>query len=61
MKESWTERLKCPICGIEGTISLTGADFDIPTVEVMPAGFDVVLTEFGISFSCSVCRVAVLP
>ena len=61
MKESWTERLKCPVCGLVGTCSLSGADFDIPTVEVMPDGFRVVMTEFGVSFSCAECRVAVLP
>lgn len=60
MDDQWNEKLSCPRCQNSGMVSLTPAEGTyIPVVDVMPGGFKVVKTEFGIDFQCEVCAVAV--
>ena len=53
----WTELLTCPNCGQSGLVRLSqpeGRVYDF-SVDAVPAGFKVVRTEYGETFSCSAC------
>ena len=39
--------------------SLSQDNSDAPTVELVPDGFKVVITEHGPNFHCEICEVAV--
>jgi hypothetical protein len=54
----WTELLTCPNCGQSGPVRLSqleGRVYDF-SVEAVPAGFEVVHTEYGEIFFCSACN-----
>ena len=60
MDDQWNEKLCCPRCKRTGLVSLSqpeGAYF--PVVNILPDGFRVVKTEYGINFECEVCGVEV--
>jgi hypothetical protein len=53
-QDMWTECLTCPRCGETGHAGLSQPEegFSI-TVDSVPAGFDAVLSEFGVTFFCA--------
>ena len=54
----WTELLTCTDCGQSGPVRLSqpeGRVYDF-SVEAVPAGFRVVHTEYGETFSCRACN-----
>jgi predicted RNA-binding Zn-ribbon protein involved in translation (DUF1610 family) len=61
-RDHWTESLECPKCGKTGIVKLSQAngrafhegDQDVRT-DLVPVGFNVVLTKFGDSFCCDTC------
>ena len=58
----WNEQLRCPQCRKTGMASLyQGQNDDTPTVDDIPEGFNVVITEYGPDFVCATCGVAVEP
>ena len=59
MRDQWNENLRCPTCGKTGMASLSQDNSDAPTVELVPDGFKVVITEHGPNFHCEICEVAV--
>jgi hypothetical protein len=62
MKDDWSESLRCPICGKTGLANLwQDEDTETATVERVPVGFKIVLTEYGPNFNCETCDVAVNP
>ena len=60
MKDEWNENLRCPTCGKTGKASLSQDD-DAATVDIVPDGFKVVDTPYGLNFHCESCDVAVKP
>ena len=61
MKDEWYENRRCPTCGKTGKASLSQDDDDTPTVPVLPDGFKVVDTPYGLNFNCAACDVAAEP
>ena len=61
MKDEWNESLRCPTCGKTGKASLSQDDDDAPTAQIVPNGFKVVDTAYGLNFNCETCDVAVEP
>jgi hypothetical protein len=61
MKDEWNENLRCPTCGKTGKASLSQDRDDAPTVKIVPDGFRVVDTSYGLNFHCGTCDVAVKP
>ena len=60
--DQWNELLRCPQCRNTGLASLwQGKDGDTPTVDDIPEGFKIVMTEYGPCFICAACGVAVDP
>jgi transcription elongation factor Elf1 len=54
----WTELLTCQNCGQSAPVHLSqpkGRAYDF-SVEAVPAGFKVVITAFGETFSCKACN-----
>jgi len=60
MRDQWYENLRCPTCGKTGKASLSEEDNGAPTVRIVPDGFEVVATPYGIDFHCETCGVAVV-
>jgi hypothetical protein len=52
-REIWSEFLTCPKCGGSGKARLSQREeaFSI-RIESVPAGFDAVISEFGVTFFC---------
>jgi hypothetical protein len=61
MTDNWTEQLHCPKCGKTGLASISQDGTNMPIVEAVPAGFDVVSTRLGSDFHCSTCEIVVKP
>jgi hypothetical protein len=61
MKDEWNESLRCPTCGKTGKAGLSQDNDDAPTVQLVPHGFKVVDTAYGLNFHCASCDVAVKP
>jgi hypothetical protein len=62
MTDQWSEQLRCPQCGNIGIASLSQTnDAQMPTVDSVSDGFKTVRTEYGPSFNCGTCDVAVRP
>jgi hypothetical protein len=62
MTDQWDEELRCPQCRNIGMASLSqSGDAQMPTVEVVTAGFKAVQTEYGPDFHCGVCNVPAAP
>jgi hypothetical protein len=61
MKDQWYENLRCPTCGKAGKASLSQDGDDVPTIQLLPGGFKVVDTPYGLNFHCETCDVAVKP
>jgi hypothetical protein len=62
MADRWDEPLRCSRCRNTGMPSLSQfKDAQMPTVELVTAGFKVVQTEYGPDFHCAVCKVAAAP
>ncbi len=60
--DEWNEELRCPKCGVTGMAGLSqGDEADIPTVHSVPDGFEVIATQYGPNFYCTMCNVAVVP
>jgi hypothetical protein len=59
--DEWDEKLRCPSCGKTGTVSLSQANSDMPTVLSITDGFKAVQTEYGPDFRCGTCDIAVDP
>jgi hypothetical protein len=62
MTDQWNENLRCPQChktGMAGLSQIKGAQ--VPTVDLVPAGFKVVQSQYGPDFHCGTCDVPVLP
>jgi hypothetical protein len=59
MKDQWYENLRCPACGKTGKASLSQDNDGAPTVQLLPEGFKVVDTPYGVNFHCETCDVAV--
>jgi hypothetical protein len=61
-RDQWTESLRCPKCGMTGSVGLSQAngqafydgDHDV-RVESLPDGFKVVELVYGSNFYCSSC------
>ena len=64
-RERWTERLRCPICNVTGSVELSqaastsqayhdGTDQNV-CVEIVPAEFKVAVTDLGCEFYCASC------
>ena len=62
MHDQSNEQLRCPKCRTTGMASLSqGENDEVPTVLIVPVGFEVVQTEFGPDFQCGACNVRVDP
>jgi hypothetical protein len=61
MKDQWNENLRCPTCGKTGKASLTEDNEGAPTVDLVPDGFKIVDSTYGLNFHCANCDVAVKP
>ena len=60
MNDQWYEKLRCPRCNSTGVVSLSQPEgVHIPLVDIMPEGFKVVTSEYGINFECEACGVEV--
>jgi hypothetical protein len=59
MKDQWYENLRCPTCRKTGKASLSQDNDGAPTVQLLPEGFKVVDTQYGLNFRCETCDVAV--
>lgn len=60
--DQWTEQLRCPQCRRTGMVNLyQGRNDDTPTVDDLPEGFKIVITEYGPGFRCATCDVAAEP
>ena len=60
MNDRWSEELHCRQCGNTGLVNLSQPKGSyIPVVNVMPAGFKVVTSEYGINFECEACGLEV--
>jgi hypothetical protein len=56
--DKWTETLRCPNCALTGVALLsqpTGPNFGI-AVDHLPAGFEVVTSQYGDTFYCKACN-----
>jgi hypothetical protein len=56
--DKWTETLRCPNCALTGVALLSqpkGPSFEI-TVDHLPAGFEVVTSQYGDTFYCKACN-----
>jgi hypothetical protein len=61
MTDRWDENLRCPQCRNTGMASLSHLEgAQVPTVDLVTAGFKVVQTEYGPDFHCGVCNVPVV-
>jgi hypothetical protein len=61
MANDWYEKLRCPKCGRTGMATLSQDEGHMPTVEVVPEGFKLVITSRGPDFHCKTCKVAAYP
>ena len=61
MKDEWNENLRCPTCGKTGKASLSQDSDDAPTVHLVPDGFKIVATPYGLNFRCETSDIAAEP
>jgi hypothetical protein len=62
MTDQWNEHLRCPQCRNTGMASLSHFEnAEVPTVDLVTAGFKAVQTEYGPDFHCGTCNVPVIP
>jgi predicted RNA-binding Zn-ribbon protein involved in translation (DUF1610 family) len=63
-RDRWTERLRCPNCGLTGSVVLSQANpanqayhegDENVRVEMAPAEFSVVVSDLGCQFYCASC------
>jgi hypothetical protein len=60
MDDQWNEKMRCPRCHHTGMVGLSQPKGTyIPIVDIMPDGFKVVKSEYGINFECGSCKVEV--
>ncbi len=55
---TWTERLKCPRCGKEGTAELCEISQFNNEFRLIPDGFKVITNQYGSDFQCVTCATA---